>query len=120
VYPPWLPLPLSLAQSDAHDRVIDCLLRDDLAAVGNGGAPFRFNPDFKSDTKLLEYFGRNWTPPDYEVRTRTRHRDPPPPLRAPYNFVPLNKNVLPTPLGEGPDLARFIHEGDMAFGIGRA
>lgn len=34
-----------------------------------------------------------------------------PPLRAPYNFVPVNKRVLPTPLGTDPDLGTPLEDG---------
>ncbi len=39
------------------------------------------------------------------------NRKPPPPLRAPYNFVPLNDKVLPTPLGDEPDLGAPLKNG---------
>ena len=40
-----------------------------------------------------------------------QNRNPPPPLRAPYNFVPLNEKVLPTPLSEEPDLGTPLEQG---------
>lgn len=70
--PPWLPLPLSLAQTDAHDHVVDCLLGDATAARESLASPLRFAPDFKSDERLHHHFGRSGKPPSHDVRTRTK------------------------------------------------
>ena len=71
-HPPWLPLPLSLAQNDDHDHVVDCLLSDAPAHSLASASALRFAPDFKSKAKLLKHFGRSWEPPIYDVRTRTK------------------------------------------------
>ena len=46
-----------------------------------------------------------------EFTTAATTRQPPPPLRAPYNFVPLNPTVLPTPLGDAPDIGTPLEGG---------
>lgn len=72
---PWWPLPLSLAQTDDHTQILDCLLQPEetaIAAMGRCGGALRFAPDVKSDGALRRHFGLDWDLPTYDVRTRTK------------------------------------------------
>ncbi len=70
--PPWLPLPLSLAQTDDHGNVVDCLFADATAVSESLASSLRFAPDFKSDARLHRHLGRSGKPPSHDVRTRTK------------------------------------------------